>query len=118
MVYIVKRDGSRVLFNKDKIVIAINKAFIEVDSTLYETDTANDIADEIYNIARSMPNNTLSVEDVQDLIEDYLMRSERKDVARSYIRYRYRKEVARNYTDDFITAIGQKIKGENMLFFT
>ena len=42
------------------------------------------------------------------------MRSERKDVARAYIRYRYRKEVARNYTDDFITAIGQKIKGENI----
>ena len=38
-----------------------------------------------------------TVEDIQDMVEDYLMRSERKDVARAYIRYRYRKEVARNY---------------------
>ena len=114
MVYIIKRDGTRALFNKDKIVIAINKAFIEVDGTLYETDTANDIADEIYHIARSMPNNTLSVEDVQDLIEDYLMRSERKDVARSYIRYRYKKEMARKYSNDFINAIKEKLNAKNI----
>jgi ribonucleoside-triphosphate reductase len=113
MVKIRKRNGQEVSFNKDKIVIAINKAFIDVDGTLYETDTANDIADEIYSIARSMPKNTLSVEDVQDLIEDYLMRSERKDVARAYIRYRYKKEVARNYSNDFINAIKEKLNASN-----
>jgi hypothetical protein len=44
---IQKRNGNIVEFNKEKIVSAINKAFIEVDGMLYETDTANDIADEI-----------------------------------------------------------------------
>ena len=113
MVYIIKRNGTAVPFDKDKIIIAINKALIDVDGTLYETETAWDIADEIYDKALNTDIN-FTVEDIQDMVEDYLMRSERKDVARSYIRYRYRKEVARNYTDDFITAIGQKIKGENI----
>ena len=44
---VIKRDGSKVAFDATKIVDAINKAFIEVDGTLYETDTATDIAIEI-----------------------------------------------------------------------
>lgn len=118
MIYIVKRDGSLALFNKDKIVVAINKAFIEVDQTLYETDTANDIANEIFNLAkdRSEP---MTVEQVQDLVEDYLMRSERKDVAKAYIRYRYRKEIVRqtNKTYDGIMELvemqNNELKEEN-----
>ena len=113
MVYVIKRNGTVVPFDKDRIIVAINKAFLDVDGTLYETDTAYDIADEIYNRALSSDIN-YTVEDIQDLVEDYLMRSERKDVAKSYIRYRYKKEVARDYTDDFIAAIGEKIKGEKI----
>lgn len=94
---IVKRDGTQVQFDKDKIINAINKAFIEVDSKLYETDTAYDIAVEIEQTARQLAkeDRLLSVEAIQDLVEDYLMRSERKDVARAYIRYRYKKEILR-----------------------
>ena len=51
---IVKRDGTQVQFDKDKIINAINKAFIEVDSKLYETDTAYDIAVEIEQTARQL----------------------------------------------------------------
>ena len=107
MVQIIKRDGSKVPFNKDKIIIAINKAFLDVDGTLYETDTAEDIADDIYKKAL---HKEFTVEQIQDMVEDYLMRSERKDVARSYIRYRYRKEMARNYSNDFIEAITEKLE--------
>lgn len=113
MVYVIKRNGTVVPFDKDRIIVAINKAFLDVDGTLYETDTAHDIADDIYERALSSDIN-YTVEDIQDLVEDYLMRSERKDVARSYIRYRYKKEVARDYSDDFIEAIGEKIKGEKI----
>ena len=111
MVKIIKRDGTEALFNRDKIIVAINKAFIEVDGTLYETDTAHDIANEIYSIAQSK---LLGVEDIQNLVEDYLMRSERKDVAKAYIRYRYKKEVARNYSNDFIDAIKEKLMASNI----
>ena len=94
---IVKRDGTQVQFDRDKIINAINKAFIEVDGKLYETDTAYDIAVEIEQTARQLAeeDHILSVESIQDLVEDYLMRSERKDVARAYIRYRYKKEILR-----------------------
>ena len=94
---IVKRDGTQVQFDRDKIINAINKAFIEVDGKLYETDTAYDIAVEIEQTAQQLAeeDHILSVESIQDLVEDYLMRSERKDVARAYIRYRYKKEILR-----------------------
>ena len=44
---IIKRDGSIVPFDKQKIINAINAAFIEVDGKLYEDDSAKDIANEI-----------------------------------------------------------------------
>ena len=133
MIYIQKRDGSEVPFDKQKIINAINSAFIEVDGKLYEDDTAKDIADEIYNEANNFYNSNLNlnipldlinlreiitknftVEDIQNRIEEYLMRSERLDVARAYIRYRYKKEVARNYQHDFVDAIKEKLNAEKV----
>ena len=45
MKYVIKRNGDTVPFDKEKIISAINKAFIEVDGQLYEDETASDIAD-------------------------------------------------------------------------
>ena len=112
--YIIKRDGSITQFNKKKIINAINKAFIEVDGKLYEDDTAKDIAEDIERQITHFPDGSVGVEDLQDWIEDYLMRSERRDIARAYIRYRYKKEVARNKKDDFIKAICEKLDGNNV----
>ena len=112
MVNIIKRNGQAVPFDKEKIVSAINKAFIEVDEKLYETDTANDIADEIALIAKEKGD--LSVEEIQDLVEDFLMRSERKDVAKSYIRFRYKKEVVRERRDDFFNTIENKLMAKDV----
>lgn len=113
MVQIIKRDGTYAPFNREKIILAINKAFLEVDGILYETDTAEDIADDIYTIAKSL-DRPITVEEIQNLVEDFLMRSERRDVARVYIRYRYKKEVARNYQNDFISAISEKLNATNV----
>ena len=110
MLQVKKRNGILVPFDKQRIVNAINKAFIEVDGTLYEEDTANDIADEIkYSVKTT--DKIISVEEIQDMVEDFLMRSERKDVAKTYIRYRYKREVARSGRDDFIKAFSEKING-------
>ena len=111
MVNIRKRNGELVPFNKQKIVDAINGALIEVDGLLYEEDTANSIAEDVY---REAIKKELTVEDIQDLVEHYLMTSERKDVAKAYIRFRYKKEVARNYTSDFIAAIKEKLTAEDV----
>ena len=71
--YIIKRDGTVVLFDKNKIINAINKAFIEVDGWLYENDTAIDIANDIESWINKYPDGSIEVEDIQDIIEDYLM---------------------------------------------
>lgn len=110
---VIKRDGAIVPFNIEKIIVAINKAFVEVDGALYEEDTANDIAYEIGCKVANMKD-CITVEEIQDLVEDYLMRSERRDVARAYIRYRYKKEVARNKKDDFIQAIREKLDASDI----
>lgn len=111
---VIKRNGNIVAFDKNKIISAINKAFIEVDGQLYETDTANSIAEDIAALDRE-----ISVEEIQDLVEEFLMQSERKDVARAYIRYRYKREILRqtNKTYDGIMELvnlqNQELKDEN-----
>ena len=108
---IIKRNGNIVDFDRDKIVKAINKAFVEVDGKLYETDTANGIADEIALLNKEA---ILGVEEIQDLVEDYLMRSERRDVARAYIRFRYRKEMSRKAKKEWYTSISDKLMAKNV----
>ena len=117
MFLILKRDGTKVPFNKDKIIRAINGAMLEVDGKVYEYDTAKDIANDIEQDIIEIYNTThriASVEDIQDLVEDYLMRSERKDITRAYIRFRYKKEVARGVKDDFIKAVEEKLTAKNV----
>ena len=80
-----KRDGRKVKFDKDKIKIAVLKAFIDVDGeeTAYANEKARDIANYIKSLSKSM-----TVEEIQDQVEERLMASNRKDVARKYIIYR------------------------------
>lgn len=113
MLQVRKRNGILVPFDKERIINAINKAFIEADGALYEDDTANDIADEI-KYAVKTSDEMVSVEKIQDMVEDYLMKSERRDVAKEYIRYRYKREIARKGQDDFIKAFSAKIQGSDI----
>ena len=116
MYKVLKRDGTLVDFDKNKIINAINRAFIEVDGTLYETDTAADIADEIEKKASYFndPSIGIMVEEIQDEVEKYLMRSSRPDVARAYIRYRYKREIARKQKSDFMNAVSEKLECRNV----
>lgn len=111
--FIVKRNGTKAPFNEQKIINAINAAFLEVDGKLYETDTAEDIANEIKHLIMASGTD-INVEVIQNWIEDFLMRSERRDVAKAYIRYRYKKEVAREAKDTFLKAISEKLEAKNI----
>lgn len=111
---IVKRNGKEVKFDKDKIISAINKAFIEVDGQLYETDTATDIAEDIESYFIAHPYTNPTVETIQNMVEEYLMSSERKDVARAYVRFRYKEEIARLRKDDILQAILKKLSGNDV----
>ncbi len=83
MVY--KRDGRTQEFNGGKIENAILKAFVERDGkvTSYAREVAKKIADSIAVIEKD-----LSVEEIQDIVEEKLMEVDRKDVAKAYIIYR------------------------------
>ena len=98
--YVIKRDGTRVLFNPDKIVNAINKAMISTYGAVYESDTAEEIADLIGSRGVDM-----TVEQIQDLVEGYLMKSEYPDVAKSYILYRDQRNKERIRRSKLLTAV-------------
>lgn len=95
---VIKRDGRKVSFDKNKIKLAILKAFLEVDGE--ETPYAKEKAREIANYVESL-NKDLSVEEIQDIVVNKLMASSRKDVATKYIEYRYKRKLVResNTTD-------------------
>ena len=96
-----KRDGRNVKFDKEKIKIAVLKAFIDVDGeeTAYAKEKARDIANYIESLNKSM-----TVEEIQDQVVNKLMASTRKDVATKYVEYRYKRKLVResNTTDKSI----------------
>lgn len=108
---VVKRDGREVLFDKNKIVEAIQSAFLEVDKTVSESSfqIANNIADFI-----EKKNCNMTVEEIQDIIETKLMTSKRKDVAKAYIVYREKRNIEREKKSDFINLISKKISASDI----
>lgn len=111
MKQVIKRNGNKVDFDREKIVNAIEKAFLEVDGEI--TDKAHQKALEIANFVSEI-DATLSVEEIQDIVEDKLMASNRKDVARAYVRYRYKKEMIRNTDNNLMEEISEKIMASNV----
>ena len=106
MQYITKRDGRKVEFNKNKIVNAILKAFEQVDGEIsdYAIDKANNIANFI-----AQNEQILSVEEIQDLVENGLMSTKRKDVARAYIRYRQDRSREREWNTRMMDKVADKL---------
>ena len=91
---VIKRDGSEVNFNGGKIKTAILNAMLETKGGINEK-LAGDISDMIEKqVERS--ERKVHVEDIQDLVEDFLMASERKDAAKKYIIYRYERDKTRD----------------------
>lgn len=91
---VTKRDGSIVAFDRQKIVTAIEKAMNDTTAGVDE-----ELAERIATAIQDM-NKDASVEEIQDMVEDNLMSSDRKDVARSYIIYRDAHARRRDATDD------------------
>ena len=106
---VIKRDNTREPFEKQKVKLAVSKAFIDVDGeeTAYAKDKAREIANYIESLDRDM-----TVEEIQDEVVNKLMASSRKDVAAKYVEYRYKRKLVResNTTDKTILEI---IEGDN-----
>ena len=108
---IIKRNGKKEKFNENKIINAIEMAYLDVDDEL--DDSAKRKAKEIANFVKNKKK-TLSVEQIQDIVEDKLMASNRKDVARAYVRYRYDRQKEREKNVKFMKEISEKIMASNI----
>ena len=106
---VIKRDGREVNYDRNKIIVAIQKANDEVDPI----DQISE--DKIESIVASIENRgyeTMHVEAIQDIIEQKLMAEKKYTLAKTYIIYRYTRELVRkaNTTDDSIMSL---IKNSN-----
>ena len=112
MQYIKKRDGRIVEFNKNKIVNAILKAFEQIDGEVssYALDKANNIA----NFIEQENDKILTVEEIQDLVENGLMSTKRKDVARAYIRHRQDRNRIREWNSNMMDKVAVKLAASDV----
>lgn len=112
-----KRTGELATFDKEKIETAITKAWHDV----YPKETgypqyATEIANLVETIAQQMvveSNDIMGVEDIQDLVEDYLTDYDLK-VGKAYIKYRYKHGIMRANSTEFIRAISEKLRATNV----
>ena len=104
---IIKRSGQEVAYDISKIIAAVRKANNSVVDAEKMTDRQIDvIADNMIRQCEKM-NRSLSVEEIQDMVENEIMNQRAFTVARSYITYRYRRALVRkaNSTDEQILSL-------------
>lgn len=119
--FVMKRSGERVLFDLSKIVKAINGANRDEESSSLERVTeeeAQNIANKIYKEALLLDRD-LSVEEIQDKVEEGLMATGKYKIARNYITYRYKHNENRKMSDidkkisNLIELNNEEVKQEN-----
>ena len=108
---VIKRDGRKVPFDAAKIQKAIDGACADVKDSM--------VGESSYLIASSIEENTpdeITVEQIQDIVEQKLMEHGFYDVAKAYIRYRYEHELTRQkkYQEDFDNTIASKLFASNV----
>ena len=116
---IIKRSGAEVTFDPQKIIVAVTKANQSVVPSQRMTDVQiKRIAEDVESAAANI-NRSLSVEEIQDMVEDQIMNQRAFDVARRYITYRYNRALIRksNTTDEQILSLiecnNEEVKQEN-----
>ncbi|MBQ2135992.1 MAG: anaerobic ribonucleoside-triphosphate reductase, partial [Clostridia bacterium] len=116
---IIKRSGAEVTFDPQKIVTAVTKANESVvPSERMSEIQIKRIAEDVESAAANI-NRSLSVEEIQDMVEDQIMNQRAFDVARRYITYRYNRALIRksNTTDEQILSLiecnNEEVKQEN-----
>ena len=115
---IIKRNGSEADFDLNKIVVAVTKANNATEKGELSASEINDIAEYVeFKMAKA--NRALSVEEIQDIVEDQIMAKGAFEVAKRYVRYRYTRSLVRkaNTTDNQILSLiecnNEEVKQEN-----
>ena len=115
---IIKRNGSEETFNVDKIINAVRKANSSSDTPFLTDEQIIDIADYVEYKCNKIKR-AVSVEEIQDMVEDQLMAKGAFELARRYVRYRYNRSLIRkaNTTDNRILSLiecnNEEVKQEN-----
>ncbi len=116
---IIKRSGAEVTFDPNKIIVAVTKANQSVVPSHRMTEVQiKRIAEDVESAAANI-NRSLSVEEIQDMVEDQIMNQRAFEVARRYITYRYNRALVRksNTTDEQILSLiecnNEEVKQEN-----
>ena len=116
---IIKRNGSEAVFDISKIMMAVSKAnqVVQANQQLSK-EQIDAIAEQVEQVCSTRPH-TMSVEEIQDLVENKIMEQQAFEVARKYITYRYIRTLKRtsNTTDDKILSLiecnNEDVKQEN-----
>lgn len=115
---IIKRNGSEAEFNLDKIVAAVTKANAACEKEELNASQISDIAEYVeFKIQKAA--RALSVEEIQDIVENQIMAQGAFEVAKRYVKYRYNRSLIRksNTTDEQILTLiecnNEEVKQEN-----
>ena len=115
---IIKRNGSEEVFDIKKIITAITKADTNAESRSLNNGQIEDIAEYVEFKCNKL-NRAVSVEEIQDMVENQIMATGAFELARQYVRYRYKRSLVRraNTTDNRILSLiecnNEDVKQEN-----
>ena len=109
---VIKRNGEKVPFDSHKIYDAVLKAFNEVFPTHCDRNKDNSKF-VTTRVCERIVEDTMSVEDIQDIVEDVLMGYD-KAVAKAYITYRYRRSMARDEYKALMNDVKEKLSANNV----
>ena len=103
-IYVQKRDGRQILFSSEKIFNALKQAFRSVKGNNIDNDEEimNLTGKILRHIKKVVKNNNITVEQIQDIVEDYLLKNKENEVAKEYIRYRAKRTQIRDANNDLM----------------
>ena len=114
-IIVVKRDGTEMPYDSNKIFHAVIKAIKEVDGDVSRGYIAANIAKSVDSYMEAHSVECITVEEIQDLVENLLIYpGDMPEIARAYIRYRYLRELARNNYKGLMDTIGEKLSAANV----
>ena len=114
-IIVVKRDGTEMPYDSNKIFHAVMKAIKEVDGDTSRGYLAANIAKSVDSYMEEHTVECITVEEIQDLVENLLIYpGDYPEIARAYIRYRYKRELARNNYKELMDTVGEKLSAANV----
>lgn len=111
---VIKRNGSEVDFDPRKIKRAIEKANGDVAPVLRMSERSIEAVTLCVAATCSKLDWTPNVEDIQEMVENELMRHQAYEVAKAYIRYRYKRNAARSANNDFLYSLRDKLEATDV----